>query len=32
MKPAEGALILDTSELTIDEAVAVATKAIAARR
>jgi cytidylate kinase len=32
MKPAEGALILDTSEMTIDEAVAVATKAIAARR
>ena len=32
MKPAEGALILDTSEMTIDEAVAAATKAIAARR
>ena len=32
MKPAEGALILDTSEMTIDEAVAEATKAIAARR
>jgi len=32
MKPAEGALILDTSEMTIDEAVAVAIKAIQARR
>ena len=32
MKPADGALILDTSEMTIDEAVAAATKAIAARR
>ena len=32
MKPAEGALILDTSEMTIEEAVAAATKAIAARR
>jgi cytidylate kinase len=32
MKPAEGALILDTSEMTIDEAAAAATKAIAARR
>ncbi len=32
MKPAEGALILDTSEMTIDEAVAAATRAIAARR
>ena len=32
MKPAECALILDTSEMTIDEAVAAATKAIAARR
>ena len=32
MKPAEGALIIDTSEMTIDEAVAAATKAIAARR
>lgn len=32
MKPAEGALILDTSEMTIDEAVAAAMKAIAARR
>ena len=32
MKPAEGALILDTSEMTIGEAVAAATKAIAARR
>ena len=32
MKPAEGSLILDTSEMTIGEAVAAATKAIAARR
>jgi len=32
MKPAEGSLILDTSEMTIDESVAAATKAIAARR
>jgi len=32
MKPAEGALILDTSEMTIDEVVAAALEAIAARR
>lgn len=32
MKPAQGALILDTSEMTIDEAVAAAIKAIEARR
>ena len=32
MKPADGALILDTSEMTIDEAVAAAVKAIEARR
>jgi len=31
MKPAQGALILDTSEMTIDEAVAAAIKAIEAR-
>lgn len=32
MKPADGSLLLDTSEMTIDEAVAAAIKAIEARR